>query len=48
MSDVLGSTNQRGISVEPRDNRGLARNLPTKGDTSWVRATFRVARASAG
>ena len=24
---VLGSTNQRGISVEPRHNQGLARNL---------------------
>jgi len=24
---VLGSTNQRGISVEPRHNQGLARRL---------------------
>jgi hypothetical protein len=45
---VLGSTNQRGISVEPRHNQGLARNLRlAKGDASWVRVTFRVARASA-
>ena len=27
MATVLDSTNQRGISVEPRENRGLARNL---------------------
>jgi hypothetical protein len=45
MATVLGSTSQQGISVEPRENRSLARNLPlAKGGDSWVRVTFRVAR----
>jgi len=45
MGDVLGSTNQRAFPSSRATIEAWPENLrPAKGDASWVRATFRVAR----